>query len=284
MQPARNLRILIVLCVCAAVVANAFAFEGKIDIVTSQGNETTALLYTVGTNSLRIEVNGSDSDKSRAGPPNPIDIVDLKSGALTILFAHNRSFVRLKSPSANSTATPGAPAMPPPPPGVGPQSNPNPAVAGTPGAGMPPMPAMPPMMGEKIELKPTGKKEKILGFACEQYEIKQRGETMEIWATDKLLPFQPYARNQSPRFGPRMIEEQWPELLQSRRLFPLRATLRYAMPSSRSTEKREKDVAATSTERFRFEVKSITPEKVEDKDGKLFQPPEGYIETQPLPF
>ena len=37
-------------------------------------------------------------------------------------------------------------------------------------------------------------------------------------------------------------------------------------------------------EGFRFEVKSITPQKIEDKDGKLFKPPEGYFEIQPLPF
>ena len=143
------------------------------------------------------------------------------------------------------------------------------------------------MMGEKIELKPTGKKEKILGFACEQFEIKQRGETMEIWATDKLLPFQPYVRNQPPRFGPRMIEEQWAELLTAKKLFPLRASLRFdvpAPPPPRPTEKRDEGVAATSPERFRFEVKSITPEKIDDKDGKLFQPPPDYAEIQPLPF
>jgi hypothetical protein len=124
------------------------------------------------------------------------------------------------------------------------------------------------MMNEKMELKPTGKKEKILGFDCEQFEIKQRGETLEIWATDELLPYQPYVRNQPHRFGPRMMEEQWPALLTARKLFPLRASLRFD----------------NGAERFHFEVKSITPEKIADKDGKLFQPPADYFEIQPLPF
>lgn len=35
-------------------------------------------------------------------------------------------------------------------------------------------------------------------------------------------------------------------------------------------------------ERVRFEVKSITPEKV--TDDSLFQPPSDYNEIQPLPF
>ena len=133
---------------------------------------------------------------------------------------------------------------------------------------MPAMPMMPPLMSEKIELKPTGKKEKILGFACEQFEIKQRGETMEIWATDKLLPFNRYTRNQPPRFGPRRLEEQWPELLEPKKLFPVRVSLRFV----------------NGAERYRFEVKTISPTKITDEEGKLFQLPEGFTEIQPLPF
>ncbi len=280
------------LVLALAIASNARAFEGKLEIVITHGSETTPLLYTVGANFLRIEVTGSNA-------PNPIDIVDLKSGALTLVFPHNHSFVQFKQGNENaSSQLPGAPAMPPPPPVVGSQSQPNnmprvlptppsippmptppgglppgvgPQAQGTNSSKIPPMPLMPmmPMMpSEKIELKPTGKKEKILGYACEQYEIKQRGETMEIWTTDKLLPYQPYVRNQPSRFGPRMIEEQWAELLTAKKLFPLRASLRFD----------------EGGEHFHFEAKSITPEKIEDKDGKLFKPPEGYFETQPLPF
>lgn len=251
-----------------AIASNAAAFEGKIEATITQGSEATPLLYTVGANFLRIEVTGTTA-------VNPIDIVDLKSGELTLLFPHNRSFVRLKSVAVAGVADPGhgksgepgsaTPAtMLPMPPGIGPQSQ------GATAPNIPPMPPMPvmPMMSEKIELKPTGKKDKILGFVCEQFEIKARGETMEIWATDKLLPLQPYVRNQAPRFGPRMIEEQWPALLTAKKLFPLRASLHF-------------DEGA---EHFRFEVKSIKPEKITDKDGKPFQPPPDYAEIQPLPF
>jgi hypothetical protein len=126
---------------------------------------------------------------------------------------------------------------------------------------------MPGMM-EKMALQATGQKTNLLGFACAGYELKQRGETLEIWATDQLLPFQPYVRNQSPRFGPRMIEDQWPAMLTSRKLFPLQASLRYD----------------NGAERFRFEVTSVTSDKITDPDGKLFQPPTDYHEIQPLPF
>ena len=125
-----------------------------------------------------------------------------------------------------------------------------------------------PAMAEKLELKATGKKEKILGFACEQYELKQRGETLEIWATDQLLPYQPYLRSQPHRFGPRMLEEQWPQMLTSRKLFPLRVSLRFD----------------NGQERFRFEVKSIKSDKIDEKDRTLFQPPADYTEVRPLPL
>jgi hypothetical protein len=145
-----------------------------------------------------------------------------------------------------------------------------PQITPGPGGGMPAMPAMPmmPMPGEAMELKATGDKTNLLGFACEKFEIKQRGEIMEIWATDGLLPFQDYVRNQPPRFGPRMIEERWAGLLTAKKLFPLRASLRFE----------------NGTERFRFEVLTVTPQKLKPEDAQLFLPPDGYFEIQPLPF
>jgi hypothetical protein len=127
---------------------------------------------------------------------------------------------------------------------------------------------MPPPMMEKLELTATGDKTNLLGLACEKYELKQRGETMEIWATGHLFPFQPYVQNQPHRFGPRMIEEQWGELLKAKKLFPLLAVLKFE----------------NGEERLRFEVKSVTPQKPEEQDSALFQPPAEYREVQPLPF
>jgi hypothetical protein len=308
--------------------STVLAFEGRIHATITQGNQSSILLYTVGTNFLRVEMTATNW-------PNPVDILDRNSGALLLLFPHNRSFVRLKL-DAGSTAlarpgppeggTPNAPSMPtlpvapgshgmsslpampglPPglPPGIGPQApipnapgvsampaTPNPpgmparplmpampnmppggGPPSTPGAGgmssMPAMPMMPMMPMEPMELKATGEKTNLLGFACGRFEIKQRGETMEIWATDQLLPFQNYVRNQPHRFGPRMIEEQWAGLLTANKLFPLRASLHFE----------------NGAERYRFEVQAITPQKLKDEDLKLFQPPEGYFEIEPLPF
>ena len=305
MRCAQHLRMVIALAGClAAVASTAGAFEGRIHAVVTHGNQSDAWLYTVGTNFLRVEMTATNR-------PRPVDTLDRDSGELTLLFPINRSFVRLKPAAENSSPTPpgflqmpgglppgvgpqtpppGAPAMPnapmpqrigptnfpgmpaPPPmpvvpnlpPGVGPQSAPGAPILP---AG-PAMPMMPPPMMEKMELQDTGQKTNLLGFACERYELKQRGETMEIWATDQLFPFQPYLQNQPHRFGPRMIEQQWAELVKARKLFPLLAVLRYD----------------NGPERLRFEVQSVTPEKLTEGDTRLFQPPSGWFEVQPLPF
>jgi Domain of unknown function (DUF4412) len=264
---------------------SAFAFEGRIAAVMTRGGQTDALLYTVATNFLRVE-------NIATNWPNPVDIVDLNSGELTLLFPNNHSFVRFKPAEENiSTISPGAPAMSAVPSGIGSQiqSSPSPPnnIGPTNLPGMPAPPAIPqmpnvppgmaggipalpimPMPMEKIALTKTDDTTNILGLACARYELKQRGETMEIWATDKLFPFQPYMQNQPRRFRPRMIEEQWGDLLKAKKLFPLLAVLKFD----------------NGTERFRFEIKSITPQKLKDEDMKLFQPPSDYFEIQPLPF
>jgi hypothetical protein len=278
--------------------SSALAFEGRINAAMSRGNQTDALLYTVGTSFLRVEMAATNW-------PNAVDIWDRNSGGLTLLFPNNRSFVRLKPAAENSSTLPagfpqmpdgvpsGMPRMPnmptpqgsgptnlpgmplPPPmpampnmpalpPGVGPQTRNIPAIPAIPAMRLPMMPGM----MEKMELQATGQKTNLLGFACEKYEIKQRGETMEIWATDQLFPFQPYVQNQPHRFKPRIIEEQWPELVKAKKLFPLLATLKFD----------------NGTERFRFEVQSVTPQKLTEADAQLFEPPSGYFEIQPLPF
>ncbi|HTY88224.1 MAG TPA: DUF4412 domain-containing protein [Candidatus Acidoferrum sp.] len=295
------------------------------------------MLFTVGLNQLRIE-------RVETNWPYPRNIIHLDTGDITILFPHNRSFVRLKPAADSAAGTTGFPVMPsppgglpagigpqpppgnaptvapdlpphtaigptnlpgmPPPPmmpqmpampvGVGPQNSPRtstmpatrqipqmpPGVGPQPGmaGGMPAMPMMPPMPMERPELKATTDTTNLLGYTCTRYELKQRGEVMEIWATDKLMPFQPYLQNQPHRFGPRMIEEQWGELLKAKKVFPLLAVLRFDRPTTPDGG----GSPAPGPERLRFDIKSITPGKITDET--LFQPPSDYHEIQPLPF
>lgn len=264
------------------------AFEGHISIELIQRSETNMLLYTVRGHHLRIE-------NLNTNWPHSVNLVDIETGDVTLIFPHNRTLVRLKNSgaqagSATSTRTQmpptgGAATLLPPrklpqlevaaspspeselplggmPPGIGPQTG-----QGT----MPPMiPAMPismmPMPAKELELKATGEKKIILGQPCAQYEIKLRGETIEVWATDQLLPLQMWLRDQRGPNGPRQFEQRLAELLKPRKLFPL-------LVSSKLERGQEHP---------RFRVKSITPEKVTDE--KLFQPPDGYHELQPLPF
>lgn len=270
------------------------AFEGRLQATLTRGGQTQTFFYTIGTNYVRIE-------RSETDWPHARNIFNLQTGDLTLLFPHNGSYVRLKASRPNTApqvpglplppgglppgvgpqpqaatppkvpARPALPNLPAPPPGIGPQaSGSTPGATGfAAGAPQPPaMPMMPMREIEKLELKATDGKTNLLGYACIRYELKQRGEVMEIWATDQLLPYQPWQQNQPPRFGPRLIEEQWSELVKARKLFPLLATLKFE----------------NGPERLRFEVKTITPEKIADPDGRLFQPPADYHELDPLPF
>ncbi len=272
--------------VMLVLVARASAFEGRINATLMQDGQISSLLYTVGTNELRIE-------SADTNGPHCRNVIDLKSGTIMLIFPHNRSFVRIKpmvqtaslppgfarvpaglppgvgpqprSPGApaapNLVVPPSTPVVPNLPPRVGPQSTPGAPV-------MPAMPMMPHPMGPKAEFKATGETTNILGFVCSGYELKQRGETLKVWATDELCPYRPYLQTQPPRSGPGAVVEPWSEALVARKLFPLLATLR----------------TDSGFERLHFEVDSIVPEKINDPAEQLFQPPTDYRELEPMPF
>src|ERR1017187_10950687 len=104
MRYAHNFQQVLPILGCLAVLAStAVGFEGRINTVMIQGSETNALLYTVGATSLRVEITSTNW-------PNPVDILDRNSGALTLLFPNNRSFVYLKP--ATDAATAGVPGLP----------------------------------------------------------------------------------------------------------------------------------------------------------------------------
>jgi hypothetical protein len=74
-----------------------------------------------------------------------------------------------------------------------------------------------------------------------------------------------------------MIEQQWGQLLKTKKVFPLQAVLRFELPATPGSA-----APPPGQERMRFEVTSITQEKI--TDVALFQPPPDYQEIQPLPF
>lgn len=119
-----------------------------------------------------------------------------------------------------------------------------------------------------MQLKATGGKTNLLNYPCRRYELSYQGQVMEIWATDQLLPFQVYLPTEPHRLGPPVLQERWGRLLAAKKLFPLKAVLRLA----------------GGPERYRFEVRSITPRKLTKKELAGFQPPTGYVELPPPPF
>jgi hypothetical protein len=164
---------------------------------------------------------------------------------------------------------PGAPVNGPSMPVTGGPTNlPQMPAMGEMGGGRMPARPMMPMLAESLELSATGDTTNLLGYLCARYQLQQRGETMDVWATDQLLPFPVYLENQLPRGGSRRMEEQWANQLAANKLFPLLAILKLE----------------NGSERFRYEVKSVTPQKPEEQDAVLFIPPAGYQELEPLPF
>lgn len=267
-MPKESMRLLtfaVAAMLCQVATAWAGDFEGLIQAMVTRDGQRVALLYSVGTHCLRVE-------NTATNQPNTVYLLDRDTGGLTLLFANNHSFLHLPpavavSPAPGTLPTP-APVPPPMrPTGIGPAgSTPGmPAMPSISGGGMPAMPMMP---VENPTLRATGETTNLLGYPCSGYELKQRGETMMIWATDKLAPFQAWRQNQPPRFGPRTIEDQWADRLKAKKLFPLQATLRFDQ----------------GPEHYRFEVKNITPKKFTPAEAARFKPPPDYREIEPLPF
>jgi Domain of unknown function (DUF4412) len=276
----------VLICLLFGYASVAMAFEGRITATLARAGDMQNFLYTAGTNFIRIE-------RTETNWPYAKNIVGLDSRVVILIFPHNRSFVRLKNIAQNPTSPFSGPTGLLMPPGNLPPGANQPGAAGAvpsaptimPAPGfpratyLPNIPVLPPMPApaagmpgglpaEPAEFKATGETTNLLGYTCAGYVLKQSGEVMEVWATDELPPFRVWLQNQPPRFSAHMIEDQWPELLRAKKLFPLLASLK----------------SGNGAERLHFGVQSVTPGKITDEDGALFQPPPDYHEIEPLPF
>lgn len=117
------------------------------------------------------------------------------------------------------------------------------------------MPAVPP--GDSDEPKPeitkTGKTQKILGYECQQFLVKEGDNESEVWVTKELGKFQMFEMG-----GPqgKSNEEAWQKMIGSEGGFPLLAT------TKEGDEQLSKMVAT------KVEKKSL--------DDALFKIPDGY--------
>jgi hypothetical protein len=241
-------------------------FAGRITADQTRAGQLANLIYTAGTNWLRVEETNPDR-------PHAWNLLNRQSGDMVLVFPHNQSFVRLSAALA-APAPPMAPAgLPPsvpgpPPPGFGPPPGSPPQFSAQGAPAMPAMPMPPIGLPATVQLTATGKTTNLLGYACAGYQLQFRNETMTIWATDQLLPFQPYLEYQPHHIGGPVIEELWGELLKTRKLFPLLAVLKFD----------------NGSDHLRFEVKSVVPQGTRGDTDPLFKPPPDYREVRPLPF
>ena len=139
MQPTHHFKFLLELVVLAALpVISSPAFEGYIHATAGSGGAPQPLVYTVGTNAMRIELVDTNA-------PNTVDLVDRKTGAVTLVYPHNHTLMRLTSSATEASDVP--PGMPIPPgglpPGIGPNAGHAPGIPATPNNS--PMPTAPPM-------------------------------------------------------------------------------------------------------------------------------------------
>src|SRR5690349_4592025 len=103
----------VVLCLVPILVAQfatAREFEGRIIAAVTRAGELETLHYTIGTNCLRIERGENDR-------PYPKDLIARDTGAITLLFPNNRSFVQLKPRDPNAPNVPLTSPAPAPMPG-----------------------------------------------------------------------------------------------------------------------------------------------------------------------
>jgi hypothetical protein len=117
------------------------------------------------------------------------------------------------------------------------------------------------------KLEKTGETETILGYVCEKYiATDKKGETTELWATDKLGNFMGVTAG-NPMAGMmggggRGKKGGWEEMVKGKDgFFPLRVVGK----------------SAKGKESFRMEAKSIEPGALPDS---LFAPPDGFQKFQ----
>jgi hypothetical protein len=225
-------------------------FEGRVDAVLMQNGMSEGLVFTVATNLLRVE--STDTNRLHAW-----NVLDRETGSLTLFSPQTGSYMRLGETSDGPVTRP---VFPPPamPGGV-------PAQPGAAGMGAMPMPAI---QRQTLQLITTADTTNLVGYNCTHYRIVDGPETMDIWATADLVPFQPLNEFPPGRNNAYQLERAWGDLLKARNLFPLRAVLKLG----------------DTQERLRFQVESVQPGAVVDTDGKLFQPPAGYLLCPPPPF
>ncbi|MBI3004999.1 MAG: DUF4412 domain-containing protein, partial [Ignavibacteriales bacterium] len=117
--------------------------------------------------------------------------------------------------------------------------------------------------GKKPEFTKTGKTEKILGYDCDQYIVKEENRETEVWAAQGLGTFMrprmggPMGGGRSGMGGGGQMSAAWEEEIRAKGFFPLRTVTKNA----------------GGEEESRMEVTKIEKKNL---DASLFKAPEGW--------
>ncbi|OAI42681.1 hypothetical protein AYO41_00675 [Verrucomicrobia bacterium SCGC AG-212-E04] len=239
--------------------------DKKLEPINIVDFDATRLTILFPHNTTFVQVDLTRASAPSSSPPLPPSLGSAVSGPPNFPTAPNLSAVQPGAQVGPSISPPPGFPSPPSMPSIPKSQAATPVIAMP---ALPPMSAMPSMMGAPVapDFKKSDQTRKILGFDCALYTISDRGQKFEIWATNDaaLFPFRLLERDfLGRRFGPRMLEETWPELLRNQSLFPLEAILK---------------MEPGGQERLSFKVDKIKVKKIEDE--KLFAPPDNFLEIQ----
>ena len=123
--------------------------------------------------------------------------------------------------------------------------------------------APPPGSGKKPEFTKTGKSEKILGYDCDQYIVKEENRETEVWAAKGLGTFMrprmggPMGGGRGGMGGGGQMPSAWEQEIRAKGFFPLRTVTKNA----------------DGKEEARMEVTKIEKKVL---DASLFKAPEGW--------
>lgn len=205
----------------------ADAFEGKVTMaMTGSNGETHTLSYEMKGPVMRMDPEGGQASI----------IMDMgKHQMITLLHQQRMFMIRPMQPPSAQAQNQGSPQ------------------------------GGPPAEHSSGDMQPTGKTEKILGYTCTQFIIKDGEKTTEMWLASGLGMFMGMGGGGNPfgghGRGSAAVPSKWEALLKGGAVFPMRVVTHDA--SGRVTE--------------RMEVTKIEQGGVSDED---FAPPPGYRPLQ----
>lgn len=180
---------LFAVCILAATTATlASAFEGKVEMKTTVGSDSTPMTYFMKGSLMRIEMK-APPEKRKKDDGTFVMIINMETRETTMLMDKDKMYMVHKLPEASAE-----------------QAN---------------------KKGDVPEFKPTGRKEEIAGIDAEEYVGVSEKKRTEVWVTKELGKFM-MANQGGPMGGRKgsASASAWEKFAQQENFFPLRTIRR----------------------------------------------------------